>query len=194
MSLLEVENMRVRYGAYEVLKGVNFALREGEWLMVIGPNGAGKSTIVKAVSQSTPYTGQVLFAGEDVRQMRPSYLARRLGVLMQNHAVGYSFTVEEVVGLGRYAYSRGVFGGKSEEDQARVERALVLTGLLAQRHQSVLTLSMTMFSNSSWLCRRPLYFNVYWKVWLPRSPNEPGAASIFCSARAVEISVGIKWY
>lgn len=141
MSLLEVENMRVRYGAYEVLKGVNFALREGEWLMVIGPNGAGKSTIVKAVSQSTPYTGQVLFAGEDVRQMRPSYLARRLGVLMQNHAVGYSFTVEEVVGLGRYAYSRGVFGGKSEEDQARVERALELTGLLAQRHQSVLTLS-----------------------------------------------------
>ena len=92
MSLLEVENMRVRYGAYEVLKGVNFALREGEWLMVIGPNGAGKSTIVKAVSQSTPYTGQVLFAGEDVRQMRPSHLARRLGVLMQNHAVGYSFT------------------------------------------------------------------------------------------------------
>lgn len=100
MSLLEVENMRVRYGAYEVLKGVNFALREGEWLMVIGPNGAGKSTIVKAVSQSTPYTGQVLFAGEDVRQMRPSHLARRLGVLMQNHAVGYSFTVEEVVDSG----------------------------------------------------------------------------------------------
>ena len=52
----------------------------------------------------------------------------------------------------------------------------------------------TMFSNCSGCSRRPRYRMGYWNDWLPCSPNEPGAASRFCSARAAETSEGIRPY
>jgi iron complex transport system ATP-binding protein len=49
--------------------------------------------------------------------------------------------VEEVVRLGRYSHSRGFFSKKAGDNETAVEQALELTGMTAQRHQSVLTLS-----------------------------------------------------
>ena len=141
MSMLEARDLTVRYGARAVVDGVSFTLEEGRWLMLIGPNGAGKSTIVNAVAQSAPYTGEVFFRGENVRRYRPTELARNIGILSQNHSVGYSFTVEEVVRLGRYSYAPGIFSRHSDADEESVERALELTGLTPLMEQSVLTLS-----------------------------------------------------
>ena len=72
--------------------------------------------------------------------MKPHELARGIGVLAQNHFVGYSFSVEEVVRLGRYAYAPTIFSPHGGEDRA-VREALEQTGMFEQRHQSVLTLS-----------------------------------------------------
>ena len=107
----------------------------------IGPNGAGKSTIVNAVAQSVGYTGKIFFCGADVHRMRPTELARNIGILAQNHSVGYSFTVEEVVRLGRYSYAPGIFSRHSDLDEENVQRALDLTGIRPLIEQSVLTLS-----------------------------------------------------
>ena len=68
--------------------------------MLVGPNGAGKSTLINAISQAIPYTGTVTVLGEDARRIKSRQLARRMGVLSQNHYVGYGFTVEEVLRLG----------------------------------------------------------------------------------------------
>jgi iron complex transport system ATP-binding protein len=62
-------------------------------------------------------------------------------VLSQNHFVGYAFSVEEVVRLGRYAHRGGLFSARKPEDEAAVEEALERTGLAPLRRQSVLTLS-----------------------------------------------------
>ena len=139
--MLEVQKLSVRYGALTIVDDVSFSVSEGEWRMIVGPNGAGKSTILSALARSAPYTGTVLFQGEDVKRKKSAELARCIGVLMQSNRVEYSFTVEEVVALGRYSRSRGLLAGRSEEDRAAVEEALTLTGLTEQRHQSVLTLS-----------------------------------------------------
>ena len=139
--MLEVKNLTVRYGSLTIINNISFQVGSRQWLMIVGPNGAGKSTIVNAVSQGVPYTGTVLFEGADIAQIRPSVLARKLGVLTQNHFVGYSFTVEEVVKLGRYAYSAGIFSGSDDEDERRIEDALNITGMQPFRHHSVLTLS-----------------------------------------------------
>lgn len=141
MKMLEVKNLSVRYGTLDIVKDVSFAVEEGEWLMIAGPNGAGKSTIVNAISQGTAYSGSVTFLGRDVRGYRPQELARHIGVLAQNHAVNYAFMVKEVVGLGRYAYSRGLLSGRSDADEQAVEEALALTGLQELAQQSVLKLS-----------------------------------------------------
>lgn len=139
--LLEVREVTVRYGELTIVDRVSFTLRENEWLMIVGPNGAGKSTLVNALTRGVPYTGEVRILGEDTAHIRPARLARSIGMLLQSNFVGYSFTVEEVVRMGRYAWSRGPFAGRSAEDDAAVERALSAAGMAELRERSVLTLS-----------------------------------------------------
>ncbi|MBS7228850.1 MAG: ABC transporter ATP-binding protein [Eubacteriales bacterium] len=139
--MLNVENMTVRYGENTIVKAISFDVLEGQWLMLVGPNGAGKSTIVNAIAQGVPYSGNVTFGGKDVRRMKPSEFAKNCGILTQTHNVNYSFTVEEIIRLGRYSYSGGLFAKSSSNDDKAVEDAALLTGMLSLMQQSVLTLS-----------------------------------------------------
>jgi len=139
--MLKVQNMTVSYGAHTVVDDLSFQVEEGQWLMIAGPNGAGKSTVLNAITQGVGYTGTVLLNGTDVKKQKASQRAKEVGVLAQNHFVGYEFTVEEVVRLGRYAHSRGMLAGRKDSDEQAVEEALELTGMAPLRGQSVLTLS-----------------------------------------------------
>lgn len=139
--MLEVHDMTVSYGTHTVVDRLNFQVTEGQWLMIVGPNGAGKSTILNAITQGVSYAGTVLLNGTDVKKQKASLRAREIGVLAQNHHVGYEFTVEEIVRLGRYAHSSGLLAGRKDKDESAVQRALELTGMAPQREQSVLTLS-----------------------------------------------------
>lgn len=141
MKLLEIDNLSVHYGAQIIIEDINFTIDENHWLMVVGPNGAGKSTLIKAVSQYIDYTGNVRFAGKDVRTCKPKELAQNMGVLSQSYSVNYPFTVGEVVRLGRYAFAPGIFSRKSEDEEEKVQNALELTGLTGLVNRSVLTLS-----------------------------------------------------
>ena len=139
--MLTAENVTVRYDRHTVVDNLSFRLEEGQWLMLIGPNGAGKSSLIHAITQGVSYTGRIALEGRDVRTYKPAQLARRIGVLSQQHSVGYAYTVEEVVGLGRYAYSAGFLSGWDDEGPAKVEQALDITGMQGLRHASLLTLS-----------------------------------------------------
>jgi len=139
--MLETKNLSVRYGSLTILDNVSFTVGEKQWVMIVGPNGAGKSTIVNAISRGAPYTGQILLDGKAIKKYKSTEFARRIGILSQETPVGYSFTVEEVVALGRYAYSGGLLSPKAPRDAEYIERALELTGLKEFRRQSILTLS-----------------------------------------------------
>lgn len=139
--MLEIQNLTVVYGTKKIVDDVSFSVGEGQWMMLAGPNGAGKSTIVNAISQAVPYRGRVLFNGKDLAECKANELAHSIGVLSQNHSVGYSFTVEEVVRLGRYSYSRGLLASHSRAEDEAVQAALEKTGMSALAGQSVLTLS-----------------------------------------------------
>jgi len=141
MTMLNAKHITVRYGSLTVLNDVSFELNEGQWLMVAGPNGAGKSTLIHAISKGIHYQGEVYYQGKNVKAMRPAALAKEMGVLSQSHQVGYAFTVEEVVNLGRYAHRKGRLSFSDEEGQEKVDAALEMTGMSPQRRQSVLTLS-----------------------------------------------------
>ena len=141
MQMLEVRGLSVQYGRKKIIDELSFSVDEGQWLMIVGPNGAGKSTALAAVTQSAPYTGTVRFEGQDVARMKPAQRAQAIGVLAQNHFVGYGFTVEEVVRLGRFSYTAGLFGRGQREDQEKIDAAIEVAGLTDRRRQSVLTLS-----------------------------------------------------
>jgi iron complex transport system ATP-binding protein len=141
MSLLEVQKLTVRVGEATLVDDVSFSLDEGERLTIVGPNGAGKSTLVNAITQGVPYSGEVLFEGVDLRRLKPLERAHRMGVLTQTHFVGYAFSVEELVSLGRYSRTRGPFSEHSDADRAAIDEALARCGLEGLTRQSVLTLS-----------------------------------------------------
>ena len=139
--MLKGSHITVRYGDHTVVDDVSFTLREGQWLMLAGPNGAGKSTLIETISQGVPYTGDIELEGADIRRCKPAQLARKIGVLSQKNSVGYGYTVEEVVGLGRYAYTSSFLSARDDDGREQVENALALTGLMDLRKSSVLTLS-----------------------------------------------------
>ena len=139
--MLKANDVTVRYGRLTAVDRLSFTLEEGQWLMLVGPNGAGKSTLLHAVARGVEYQGGITLEGRDIHAYKPAELARKLGLLSQQHHVGYAYTVEEIVKLGRYAHSKGVLSSHDPDGRACVEGALRLTGMEALRHASVLTLS-----------------------------------------------------
>ncbi|RDU24276.1 ABC transporter ATP-binding protein [Anaerosacchariphilus polymeriproducens] len=138
-SILEINGLTVKMAGFTLVDQVTFNIREREKFIIVGPNGAGKSTIIKAISQSIPYSGEILYKGEDVAKMQKNQIARNIGVLAQHHSVNYSFTVEEIVELGRFSYRKDKLMIKEEKEI--IQEALEMTGMIEKRKQSVLTLS-----------------------------------------------------
>ncbi len=67
MSLLEVRDIRTRYGSIEALKGISLTVDAGEVVTLIGSNGAGKSTTLRSISGLTPArAGTITFAGQEI--------------------------------------------------------------------------------------------------------------------------------
>ena len=139
--MLQGNHLTVRYGSHQVIDDLSFHLEEGQWLMLAGPNGAGKTTLIETIAQGVPYTGSILWNDQDIRSLKPSQLARRIGVLSQRNHVSYAYSVEEVIGLGRYAHRSGLFSMKGDDGKEQIEKALEMTGLTELRHASMLTLS-----------------------------------------------------
>ena len=65
--MLTVENIDVYYGAIHALKGASLTVNQGEVVTMIGANGAGKTTTLRAVSGMVRRTGDVVFAGRQLR-------------------------------------------------------------------------------------------------------------------------------
>lgn len=138
--LLSVNNLTIEVAGIPLADKINFSVLEKDVFLIVGPNGAGKSTLIKGISQTIPYSGDVLFQGKSMREMSKKEIAKCIGVLAQHQEVNYAYTVEEIVELGRYSYRKNWFA-MSKEDKDYVEEALEMTGLLEKRSQSVLTLS-----------------------------------------------------
>jgi branched-chain amino acid transport system ATP-binding protein len=112
MSLLNVQDITVRYGQLTALRKVSIALDEGETLFVTGPNGAGKSTLLKAIAGVvTPREGDIQLQGRKIAGRSPEDIAR----------MGFSMVPE----------GREVFGGLSIEENLRLG-----TGMRADKDQA----------------------------------------------------------
>jgi len=99
--VLLVRNVHAAYGKKEVLRGVNFELRQGEIVALLGGNGAGKSTILKVIAGlHQPTSGLVSFRGEEIVDKSIRYRQQKgVGYLLQGGRVFPSLTVEENIEL-----------------------------------------------------------------------------------------------
>ena len=102
--LLKVQDLEVRYGAVEALKGISIEVAAGEVVCIIGGNGAGKSTLMKAISGLEPAAaGRIAFEGSDITRMA-GHLRVPLGIAQspEGRQVFQDQTVRDNLMLGAY--------------------------------------------------------------------------------------------
>ena len=81
-DILAVDNLDVRHGLLQAVRGVSFSVAKGEIVAFVGANGAGKTTLFRAIAGAhRPAAGRVLFKGTDVTPL-PDYERVRRGIAL----------------------------------------------------------------------------------------------------------------
>ena len=125
--LLQTDIQQAGYNASPVISGIRFALPPGRILAMIGPNGSGKTTLIRALSGVLPVVeGSVHINGTDLLRAGESERARLLAVVPQSTHIPPSFSVEEVVMLGRTPYLNWL-GKSGQIDEEAADEAMRLT-------------------------------------------------------------------
>ncbi|GAA1504789.1 branched-chain amino acid transport system ATP-binding protein [Agromyces terreus] len=107
MSLLEIQNLRARYGRVEVLHGVDLNVEEGSIVALLGANGAGKSTLLRAICRAVDTSGSCRFDGVDLSGRSTAAIAHLgIGHVPEGRGTFADFTVEENLRLGAVSRTR----------------------------------------------------------------------------------------
>src|SRR5258706_12428238 len=112
----------------EILKGISFQIRGGEFIAIVGPSGSGKSTLLGIIAGlDNPTTGQVFIDGVDITRMSEGKLAvvrnSKIGMVFQAFNLIPTLTAQENVEIPLYV------GKHKGSPSARAQELLVLVGL-----------------------------------------------------------------
>ena len=138
---LSVDRVTFGYDEQPVLEGVSLEIAAGERVALVGANGAGKTTLLKLMAGLLrPRAGGVRLGRQNVRELPRAALAIHLGMVPQEIALPFSFTVRDLVECGRTAYLSW-FSGLTAADRRAVDAALVSTRTAAFADRSLEALS-----------------------------------------------------
>lgn len=107
-EFLSVSGLCSGYGRIPILTGIDFAMREGEYLGILGHNGMGKTTLMRTLMGQLPATaGRIVFEGVDVTALKPHRRSRLgLGLVPQGREIFADLTVLENLRMGLVAAGR----------------------------------------------------------------------------------------
>ena len=127
--LLRVALQKAGYANKVVLRDIRFDLPAGRILALIGPNGSGKTTLIRALSGVLPVVeGELYINGTDLAKVNQQERARLMAVVPQSTHIPPTFTVDEVVMMGRTPYINWL-GSTSQKDEEIAGRAMALTDI-----------------------------------------------------------------
>ena len=125
--ILEVEDLKLSYGDYQVLENVSFSAKKGECLVVMGGSGCGKSTLLKSmIGLLPPNEGKVLVNSIDLWSLKTqekNSIFRKYGVLFQGGALWGAMNLVENVSLPLEIHTE--LRGSEIEELARYKLNLV---------------------------------------------------------------------
>jgi ABC-2 type transport system ATP-binding protein len=105
-AIIQVEDLYKSYGAVEAVRGVSFAVEEGEVFGLLGPNGAGKTSCVEILEGlRTPDRGKVRVCGLDPEKSGDSF-KERIGAVLQSTALPDKLRVKEAIELFAQFYRK----------------------------------------------------------------------------------------
>ncbi len=130
MAVLQINNIKKRFGKTEVLKGISFSLEKGQVLAIIGSSGSGKTTLLRCLNfLETPDEGEIWVDGKQLLSSRNEEDIRKnrlhFGLVFQNFNLFPQYTVLENVTLAPNLMKKGTPG----EVRANALRLLKEVGL-----------------------------------------------------------------
>ena len=127
--MLELDSIRVCYGAATALWGVSLRVGEGELVCVVGPNGAGKTTLINAIAGLNPIAeGSLRMEGRDLARLaRNEFCDEGIAIVPEGRRLFAGLSVLENLELG--SYRKAARATRSES----LERVLALFPVLEER-------------------------------------------------------------
>jgi multiple sugar transport system ATP-binding protein len=130
MAALEIRALRKRFGALEILKGIDLALEKGGFLVLVGPSGCGKSTLLNTIAGLESITsGEIRIGGHVVNDLHPS--KRDIAMVFQSYALYPNMSVAQNMAFGMEM--RGVPKAQRDKAVAEVAKTLQIEHLLNRR-------------------------------------------------------------
>ncbi len=153
MALLEVHDLVVGY-EFEVLHGVSFEVQEGETAVLFGLNGAGKTTTVTTIAgMRAPWSGRIVFDGEDIGGRSPSDLVKAgISLSPEGRRLFPRLSVEDNLRMGNWVRrgDKGVFETQRdlvfEYFPRLAERREQVAGTLSGGEQQMLAIGRALMS------------------------------------------------
>jgi ABC-2 type transport system ATP-binding protein len=134
--MIEVENLRKKFGDFEAVRGVSFEVEPGEVFGFLGPNGAGKTTTINMLcTLATPTSGQARVAGRDVVRERDD-VRRHIGLVFQDPTLDGYLTAAQNLRLHAELY-----GVERSLIEPRMRQMLEMVSLWERRDSTVMTFS-----------------------------------------------------
>ncbi|WP_330445434.1 ATP-binding cassette domain-containing protein [Kocuria rhizophila] len=113
--MIRLDGLSKQYGTDTAIGPVDLEIPEGGITALVGPNGAGKSTLLTMMGRLLgPDAGTVVVGGHDVTTTPPRTLATVVSTLRQENHFTARLTVRQLVGLGRFPYTRGRINKEDE--------------------------------------------------------------------------------
>jgi multiple sugar transport system ATP-binding protein len=123
MSNVRLRKLTIRLGGNEIIKDLDLAVDEGEFLVLLGPSGCGKSTLLHSIAGLIDVSGgSVEIGGEDMTGADPS--ERKIGMVFQSYALYPTMSVEKNMSFGLR-----INGTPKAEIARRIERAAAMLHL-----------------------------------------------------------------
>ncbi|NKN37218.1 ABC transporter ATP-binding protein [Agrobacterium sp. a22-2] len=130
MAFLEISGLRKRFGAVEILKGIDLELEKGGFLVLVGPSGCGKSTLLNTIAGLEAISsGEILVDGRAIGDLHPS--KRDIAMVFQSYALYPNMTVAGNMSFGMEM--RGVPADERKEAIDKVAKVLQISHLLDRK-------------------------------------------------------------
>jgi iron complex transport system ATP-binding protein len=124
---LKIKDLEFSYASVQILKDVCIELAASEMLGVVGPNGAGKSTLIRCIDRIlAPQKGSILLDEQDIKEIRPIELAKKMGYIPQSTSQVFPATVFDTVLMGRRPH---IGWRSSEKDTEKVLETLQMLNI-----------------------------------------------------------------
>ena len=131
MSGVSLDKIVKRYGALEVVHGIDLKIAPKEFVVLVGPSGCGKSTLLRVLAGLEPISGGELYIGDDlVNDVPPS--RRDIAMVFQDYALYPHMTVRQNMGFA--LEMRGMPKDEIAERVDTAARLLDIGKLLDRQH------------------------------------------------------------